>query len=722
MLIATRENPSLPLARLRVRDQLTELRAADLRFTTAEATTFLKEVMGLNLAVQDIDALEERTEGWIAGLQLAALSLQGHQDPTSFIRSFTGSHHFVLDYLVEEVLSGQAENVQDFLLRTSILDRLCGRLCDAVLLNPAAAGQSTLENLERANLFIVPLDNERRWYRYHHLFADLLRQRLYQRTATSTRDTVGDVTELHRRASQWYEDNGLEVDAFRHAAAANDIERAERLIEGAGMPLYFRGAGAPVLHWLESLPATVLDARPALWVAYVTLLTFAGKQTDLVEQKLQEAEAALDGAGPGATTQNLFGHIAALRAMLAIPQQQVDTIISQSRRALSYLHPNNLPVRTAAAWTLGFGYQLQGDRAAASQAYTEAIAISQASGNSMITIAATTCLGQVQEAENQLALAAESYRRGLQLAGDPPLPAGCEAYLGLARVLYQWNDLEAAGQHAQQSAHLAPQLDNVDTPATCGMLLARLKLAQGDLAGATALLAKAEQFVRQHHFAHRMPELAALQVLTLLRQGHLAAAAQLAQTHELPISQARVQLAQGDSSAALALLSPVRRQAEARGWVDEQLKVIVVEAIALQAHGDTDQAMHLLKDALALAAPGGFIRIFVDEGKPMAQLLIGMRDAGGALQEYIHSLLVACGAQPDALPSASYPQPLAEPLSQRELEVLRLVSQGLSNREISSRLVLALDTIKGHNRRIYEKLQVQRRTEAVARAHELGLL
>src|SRR6266704_5733515 len=274
LVIATREEPQRPLARLRARDQLTELRATDLRFTPSEAAGFLNQGMGLNLSAEDVTALETRTEGWIVGLQLAAISLQGHQDATSFITSFTGSHHFVLDYLVEEVLQQQPESIQTFLLRTSILDRMTGSLCDAVLFTPSGSGQATLEYLEHANLFLVPLDNERRWYRYHHLFADLLRQRLQQRSASSTEDEVGDVTELHSRASVWYEDHGLEIEAFHHAAAANDVARAERLIEGEGMPLHFRGAVAPVLNWLESLPKTVLDARPSLWVTYASTLLF----------------------------------------------------------------------------------------------------------------------------------------------------------------------------------------------------------------------------------------------------------------------------------------------------------------------------------------------------------------------------------------------------------------------------------------------------------------
>jgi LuxR family transcriptional regulator, maltose regulon positive regulatory protein len=724
LVIATREDPALPLARLRVGGYLTEVRAVDLRFTPSEAAAFLTQVMGLTLSAEDITALEARTEGWIAGLQLAAISMQGHKDTTSFIKSFTGSHHFVMDYLVEEVLGQQPESIQNFLLRTSILDRLCGSLCDAVLLDATASGRETLEYLERANLFLVPLDNERRWYRYHHLFAELLRQRLHQSTASSPGDERDGVAELHRRASQWYEDHGLEMEAFHHAVAANDVARAERLIEGKGMPLQFRGAMISVLNWLESLPTTILDARPSLWVTYASALTMTGQPISSVEEKLQAAEAALQEAEPDGKTRDLVGQIAAIRAMLAIPQRQTETLIAQSRRALEYLYPDNLPVRTSATWTLGLAYQFQRDHVRASRAYTEVIAAAQVSGNIMLTIGATTCLGQVQEAENQLSLAARSYRRGLQLAGDPPLPAVCEMYLGLARILYEWNDLDAAQEHGQQSLQLARQLATVDTPAACELLLARLKLARGDVAGAAALVAQADQFVREHNFVSRMPEVAAAQVLILLHQGHLVAAAHLAQANALPISQARVHLAQGDPSTALAVLSPLRQKMEAEGWQDERLKVMVLQAVALQAHGEKDQAVQLLCDALALAAPGGFIRLFVDEGPPMAHLLSAAA-ALGRMPDYTGKLLAACEAEEHKSEDTSYQppaQPLIEPLSPRELEVLQLIAQGRSDQEISERLFLALSTVKGHNRKIFGKLQVQRRTEAVARARELGLL
>ncbi|MFC1923452.1 LuxR C-terminal-related transcriptional regulator [Chloroflexota bacterium] len=719
LVIATREDPHLPLARLRVRSQMTELRATDLRFTSSEAAEFLNQVMGLDLSTEDIAALETRTEGWIAGLQLAAISLQGHADTSRLIQSFTGSNRLVLDYLIEEVLDQQPENVQTFLLQTAILDRLCGSLCDA--LTGQNNSQAILEILDNTNLFIVPLDNERRWYRYHHLFADLLRQRLHQ---SSAGDEGRGVAGLHNRASVWFEDNGLEIEAFQHAAAANDFTHAERLIEGVGLPLYWRGAATPVLNWLESLPTTVLDARPSLWVTYASTLVFAA-QSSGVEEKLQFAEAALGDAEPDEKPQDLFGRIAALRSMMAVPQHQIETIMAQANRALELLNPENLTYRTAATWTLGYAYEVQGNRAAASRAYTDVISISQASGNFMFTLAATTSLGNIQEAENQLHLAAETQRRALQMAGDPPVPFACASHLGLARIFYEWNDLDAAQLHAEQSVQLAQQIEGVDTPAACELLLARIKLAQGDVDGASAFLAQADQFVRQHNFVHMSPEVVAIQVLISLRHDDLAAAAHLTEKHELPINLARVHLAQGDSGEALALLEPLRRQAESRDLEDERLKVMVLQAVALHAHDETEKAVRMLGDALALGEPGGFIRTFVDEGPPMARLLYEALNYEIA-PDYVQRLLAAFPTkEPERSDSSKTHAPhteLIEPLSKREIEVLQLISEGLTNQEVATRLHLSLYTVKAHARNIYTKFGVENRIQAVAKGKALGIL
>lgn len=757
LVITTREDPQLPLGRLRARGQLTELRAADLRFTLDEAAGFLNQAMGLTLSAENIAALENRTEGWIAGLQLAALalqnvSIQGDQDAAGFIQSFTGSHRFVIDYLVEEVLQRQPPNVQAFLLGTSILDRLCGPLCDAVvgrlerndwklesgdpatnhLQLPISNLQSweTLAYLERTNLFIIPLDSQRRWYRYHHLFADLLRQRLRQSMAAATGDVASGMNELHIRASQWYEDNGLEVEAFHHAAAANDIERAERLMDGKRIPLHFRGAVTAILEWLASLPKSALDARPSLWWRYGALLLIVGQTTGVAE-KLDAAEAALQGIEPAPNaaeeTDNrpLIGRIAAARAVLALTRYQPEIMLAQSRRALEYLHSNNRSLHANAHWTMGIAYLYQGERLAARQALTEAVALSQASGNIFTLILATIGLGMVAEADSHLHLAAETYRRVLQWAGDQPLQIIYEAHLGLARVLYEWNDLEGAEQHGRLSLHLARQYDKViDRFIVCELFLARLKMAQGDVAGAAAILAQASHAARRQNFVFRLPDVTAAQIVVLLHQGNLAAAAQLAQAHELPMSQARVYLAQGDTAAALATLAVWRREVEAKEWQDERLRAMVLQTLAYQAQGEMDTAVQLLTETLALAESEGFIRLFVDEGLPMAQLLSAAA-VRGIMPDYTGKLLAACedeARQRQAQPALSPAQLLIESLSQRELEVLHLVAQGLSNREISERLFLALSTVKGHIQKIFGKLQVQRRTEAVARARELGLV
>lgn len=721
LVIVARELQQLPLAQLRVRDQLTEVRAADLRFTLSEAAEFFEQVMSLSLTTEHVAMLEERTEGWIAGMQLAGLSMQGHGDTASFIRSFTGSHIFVLDYLVEEVLQKQHAGIQAFLLRTSMLDRFCGPLCDAVL--HLENGQATLEYLERANLFIVPLDNERRWYRYHHLFGDLLRQRLAQKQqVSSSLDAAGEgLNEWHRRASQWYEQHGFVLEAFHHAAAAQDIEGAARLLEGEGVSLIFRGMVAPALKWLNSLPEKELKARPSLFVLHASALLMTG-QISGVEKKLLAAEQLLQAdACQDMKTRDLIGHTASIRATLALSKHQPDIILAQSRRALEYLHPDNHPVRTATIWTLGYAHQLQGDNDAAGIAYAEALASSERIGHVIISFMAAIGLASIQEADNLLVTAAETYRYALKLAGEPPLPAAGVAYLGLARIYYQRNELNAAEQYAQIALPLAQQLEQTDRAIEVEVFLARLMLARGDVSGAAVLLAKAEHVARQQQHVLQMPAIAEAQVLLLLRQGSTEAAARLAAKNELAISGAKCELAQGNPAAALAILEQWRERAEAKGLPYGRLQACVAQAVAWYEYGDKDKAMVMLTEALVFAEPGGIIRIFVDEGLSTRKLLREIV-ARGAGSSYRAQVLAACEAEEQAKPRLNQAnEPLIEPLTGRELEVLQLIERGLSNHQISEQLHLALSSVKGHNRNIFDKLQVKRRTEAVARARELGL-
>jgi LuxR family transcriptional regulator, maltose regulon positive regulatory protein len=727
LVIATREDPNLPLARLRARGGLSELRAAELRFTPAETADFLGRVIGLALTAQDIAVLESRTEGWIAGLQLAALSMQGQADVAGFIRSFSGSHRFVLDYLAEEVLRRQPGPIQAFLLRTSILDSFCGSLCDALLQaepgappDPGATGQETLEYLERSNLFIVPLDTERRWYRYHRLFADLLRQRLEQ---SLSGEMAGDevsaglprargtgAAALHLRASSWYEAHGLPIESFRHAAAAGDIDRAERLISSRKMPLHFRGGVMAVLDWLASLPADVVAGRPSLQVLTAMLSLAAGRTTG-VEEALDAAEAA-DPA------RRLTGRIAAARATLAVTRYQPDAIMKQSCRAREHLGPDDGSIRFTAMWTMAIAHILLGDRASAARLFAELESGSRAAGEVFFTQLALCGLAEAREMDTRLHEAAQYFRRALESFGENPHPSATEVHFGLARILYEWNDLDAAEEHGERALQLARQYDStIDRFILSELFLARLMLARGNAVAAAARLDELMAEARRRGFLHRLPEIAAVHVSVLLRLDRVEAASQLAEAFDLPQGKARVFLARGDPSSALALLEPIRSQVEARGWHDERLKLMSVQALAIHAQGREDDALHVLAQAMDQAAGGGFIRLFVDEGAPMAELL-SVAAERGLVSAYGSSLRAAFAAEPRT-PDEESSQ---SPLSRRELEVLRLIAEGLSNQEICGRLFLALDTVKGHNRRIFDKLEVKRRTEAIARGRELGLL
>ena len=648
LVLATREDPPIPLARLRARGHLNEFRASDLRFSAAETAVFLNQSMGLNLTKDDLITLETRTEGWPAGLQLAALALQGHligkdkHDVGNFIQSFGGSHRFVLDYLVTEVLEQQSAEVQTFLLNTAILERMCGSLCDAVLADPNVDGQQILTHLEQSNLFIIPLDGERRWYRYHHLFGELLRQRAQLAAA--------EVAQRHVRASAWFEANGFEIEAFQHAVAAADVPRAERLMAGDGMPLQFRGAMLPVMNWLGSLDTAVLDARPSLRITYAAALTMSGQPIAEIEAILQAAESGLDDATSDETMRDLIGQIAAIRAMLAIPNNQLDVIGAQSERALQYLHPDNLAMRTNATWTLGLANQFKREHTAAIEAFSEVLSIAQASGNTMSALAAATCLGQIYEAENKPHLAVENYQLVLQWAGEPPVGGACEAALGLAKIHYQWNDLDAAEQYAQLGYDAGMQLETVDTPAVCLVILAQLKWVQKDATGADTLLAQAEQLMRQRHLVNRLPVVGYGQFLIKLSLGDVRAAAELAQMYDLLLAQARVHLVQEETAVSLDRLATWQQQMESQKMSDELLKGMPLQAVVYAADGQLETAVTILDEALKKAEPTGYIRLFVDEGEPLRDLLEKRQIGNGEPNAYIQSILDAFGIQKEKQP------------------------------------------------------------------------
>ena len=731
LLIASREDPSLPLARLRARGQLTELRAADLRFSPAEAADFLSQVMGLSVSAEDVAALETRTEGWIAGLQMAALSMRGLLETTDFIRSFTGSHRFVLDYLMEEVLERQTEEVQAFLLRTSILDRLCGPLCDALLSGSSDFGQQTLEHLEHANLFIVPLDSDRCWYRYHHLFGDLLRKRLGQKL------TSEGIAGLHIQASEWYEKNGLILDAFKHAAAANDIERAERLMERKDMPINHPGVPGTILNWLESLPTSVLDSKPSLWWKQAAML-MANYQTIGVEEKLQATEAALASRTPPNAelddwTRNLVGKIAYARAALAATRYQAEDTLVYAHRAMEFLHPKNIAYRSEVTLYIGFARYLLGNRDEAELAYKKALSLAQAAGDDEGVLMATIRLGQIHELRNQLHEAFETYQKVLRMAGEDPPPLATLAYIGLARIYYDWNDLDKAEKYAEQSHQLARLCEQViDRLISSELFLSRLKITLKDPVSSDHFLTQAENHARQYNYTVRFPDIAAARALLCLYKGDTDAAAQLVQHEDRWLVRAEVLIAQGNPSAALAIIVPHRQKMEEQKLADQLLVTIVLQALALHTLDEKEQARQVLKESLTLAEPGGFIRLFVDYGEPMRLMLQDLKswmdqhpdEQGQALMAYVEKILAAFAPHAEVQSSKSINQQsgLVEPLSPRELEVLQLISKGLSNQEIGNKLFLALDTVKGHNRRIFEKLQVNHRTEAIARARELGLI
>jgi LuxR family maltose regulon positive regulatory protein len=719
LVIATRADPSLPLSRLRGRGAMIEIRADDLRFTLDEATVFLKEVMGLSLTTEDLAALETRTEGWVTGLQMAVLSMQGRKDIPGFIAAFTGSHRYILDYLVEEVFQRQPANVQDFLLKTSILDRLTAPLCDFV--TERDDSRDILLALERANLFIVPLDESRQWYRYEHLFADLLQHQL------DIVSGVKDVSLLHARASQWHEINSFPADAVRHAIAAQDWKRAATLIHDASDTLLKHGEVITLLGWIQALPDEVTHTHPELCRDYSWALILTG-QIDSAESYLGYAEQAAKDAP------TLLGEIIAMQAYIARAQGNDHRTIELSEQALSLLPQNNLEVRCIVALNLGIAQWHSGQLTAAEQALNEANHAGQQSGNDYVRSTALSFLGAIQAARGKLHWGVESCQEAIGSVEQSPVSALSHILLGA--LLYEWNDLKAATDHIQLGIQLSQLTGNLEIQIGGYRTLARIRQAQDDNSGALEALQKAHQLAHDNN----LPLLdqarnAACHVQVALTQGDLDTALHWAeQVSEdadassfypcLNLTQARLLIAQNRRAAAAKELEVQYERVLQAGWQYGAIETLLLQALAAP---ETTAALAFLTDALRQAQPEGYIRTFVDKGELLVPLL---REAKGQriAPDYVAKLLTIFEVEgeerrhPREVPAPSASQPLAEPLSERELEVLRLLAAGLSNREIAKRLIISIGTAKTHVHNILSKLNASGRIQAIARAKELDLI
>jgi len=743
LVIATREDPNLPLARLRARGQLVEVRVQDLRFTISEASEFLDQTMGLHLSIEDVAALDNRTEGWVAGLQLAALSMQGLQDTADFIQSFSGTHRFVLDYLLEEVLQRQSEGIQTFLLQTSILDRMCGQLCDAVLVNPSISSQETLEHLERANLFIISLDNDRNWYRYHHLFAELLRSRL-------VRLSPDRVEELHRRASDWCALNDLPTEAVTHALAIEDWSRAADIIERFSDSWPMRGEIHILLRWLESFPSHIRLERPRLGLAYAWAL-FMANRLDRAEQFLNQLMPLVQ------TLPHLLGEVFTIRVMIAAHRDDLPAVMELSRHALAVVPPEEVSPRSRILLSLGAAHdEIGGDIAAEKRIFREAYELGTAAtpanavGNAPLPLTALAYLADIELLQGNLHEASRRYEQALELAeqwGGQSSIAYSLLHRGRGELLYEWNDLDGARHALQESIRIGELWKNRRLLVHSYGLLAKVMRARGQADDARAMVQRAEQITREHYSSP--PDLGSLavgQIAFWTAQNDFEAIERWEQEHDsawrskigrvrdvLAIVLARARIAryhwkhdQYALSQARTLIEPALEQAQANGLLYNATRLNILRALALYAQRETVSAITVLKRALEPAETGNYVRSFLDIGEPMQEFLLWSLESQSLsephLRSYVGTLLSTFGKGHWIESMRPGGQATTEPLSQRELEVLTLVARGLSNREIGERLFLALSTVKGHVRVIFDKLGVHRRTEALARARELGLL
>ena len=742
VVLASRSDPPLPLARLRARGQLTEIRVADLRFTAAEAGELLKQAVSA-LPDASVAALAARTEGWAAGLQLAALSLRGHDDAAAFVAAFTGSHRYVLDYLAEEVLEGQDKQLRMFLLETSVLDRLSGPLCDAV--TGREGSQALLEQAERAGLFMIPLDELRGWWRYHHLFADLLRARLLQ-------EQPGRAAQLHRNAAAWCEEHGLADDAIRHAAAAGEMTWAARLIEQhADAVLYLRGEGATIRRWISALPDELVRSRPRLLLAQSFLASYSG-QLEAVEPLLEAAERA----GPCSADEpfessvgrarsllvNVPAVIALQRSYLGQLRGDAEATVAFASQAMTEFAEDEWLLGLVTRWNLAAGEWLRGRVAAAESVFAASISEWQELGQPMLTAWVVYQLGQVQRAQGRLDAAAGTFQRALHAATvpgrPPPSAAAGPAHVGLAEVAYQRDEVDAALRHATEGIALCRQFV-YSAPLAAGLAtLAWIRQASGDPAGALEAMEEASEL--SPGAASPLDPVPAQRARLLLAWSDLAEATRWRRERGLGpddepdypreaehLVLARLLLAQGRPGQSLALLDRLHAAAAAQDRAGSLIETGALRALALAATGEEAGAVTALAGALALACPQGYVRVFADEGPPMAALLgrlIAAQRTGQAAAEVPFGYLARLqrAFRPGRPAHDPVPSGIVDPLTSRELEVLRMLAAGRSNQAIAGELVVTLDTVKKHVGHVLGKLGAANRTEAVARARELNLL
>jgi LuxR family maltose regulon positive regulatory protein len=739
LVIATRHDPPVPLAQLRARGELVEVRQSDLCFTTDEAAAFLNQSLGLDLSASEVALLGQHTEGWIAGLQLAGLSMQGRdaESVAHFIREFSGRHHFILDYLTDEVLRRQAGPVQDFLLRTSILERMCGPLCNAVVSQDAGPkgvehrdGQSMLETLQQANLFVVPLDDERQWYRYHHLFAQLLRARLAE-------TQPGLAADLHRRAATWHEENGLGFGAVQHALATGDHALAAAVVERTILKfdIWSSTEITTVLGWMKALPDDVVRPRPWLRLFIARTLYVSG-QWEKTDQMLQDLEDWLYDYPETPDAQRLLALVVADRAGYALVRGEVRKGKDLVERMLARASQDEVLIDVRAAAMLGMAHVRAGEVVEAERAFSRAVNAAPA-GRIGYAIAPIICnLAETYYIQGQLRECWRTCEQAIEAGTVDGQRHATTGFAGLlqGKILYEWNDLESAEGCLQEGLDL---LRRGGIGAHFGNLyatLAQTRQACGDDDGARSTIARAVQIAQSASIPRLVIQTLAYRARIWLAQGELEPACrwagdyrQIGATEYIrefeDCTLARVMLADNQPGEALALLDGMVSSAEGGGRRGTLIEILALRAWARQALGEESAALDDLERSLAMAEPERYVRTFVDMGDAMAALL---RQAAtrGFSPAYASHLLVAFGVEGvrGLTPAPSQTQPLVEPLSDRELEVLQLLAEGLSNPEIGQRLFISLPTVKSHTRNIYGKLDVHSRKQAVAQARILGIL